>query len=282
MNYDATRDALLRPELHPTFFSGAGVLPAPAVCAELARLSYLRFEDGDAEQAALQQALTLGGLGQAHTFATRRSSTQGYVVASHDGQDAYVVFRGTQAGDPTDIGTDADICLQPWPQGGMVHTGFVKALDSVWDSVQAWLGANRATRLCFVGHSLGAGLATVAFSRAGLANARLVTFGSPRVGDHAFVAGLHAPAVERYVNCCDIVPNIPPEGFLGYTHIEPMRYIDHSGKLYGEGPAAGAIEDDRAGARLRYLFEQAWRRDTCAIRDLADHSLVNYIRAFLR
>jgi hypothetical protein len=48
------------------------------------------------------------------------------------------------------------------------------------------------------------------------------------------------------------------------------------------GPAAGAIEDDRAGARLRYLLEQAWRRGTCAIRDLAEQSLVNYLRAFVR
>lgn len=283
MDYNATREALQHPEVQPTVFGSAGGrgLRPSALCAELSRLAYIRFENGDAEQAALQQALALGGLGQAHTFSTRRSGTQGFAVVSQDGQDAYVVFRGTQMDDPTDIGTDLDSRLHAWPQGGKVHTGFFNALDSIWDAVRGWLDANPATRLWFTGHSLGAALATLAASRAGRADARLVTFGSPRVGDRAFAASFRPEQVERHVNCCDVVVFMPPDVSLGYAHIDQLSYIDHAGELHAVTPAADAIERDRASARMHYLLEQAWRRHNVGVRDLADHSPINYVRAFV-
>ncbi|MBJ7308872.1 lipase family protein [Rugamonas sp. CCM 8940] len=283
MDYNATREALQHPEAQATIFGGGGrhnLLPT-ALCAELSRLAYIRFEHGDAEQAALQQALTLGGLGQVHTFSTRRSGTQGFAVLSSDGQDAYVVFRGTQMDDPTDIGTDLDARLHAWPQGGKVHTGFFNALDSIWDAVRGWLDANPATRLWFTGHSLGAALATLAASRAGRGDARLVTFGSPRVGDHEFAATFQPQQVERYVNCCDVVVFMPPDVGLGYAHIDQQSYIDHAGELHTVPPAADAIERDRVSARMHYLLDQAWRRNNVGVRDLADHSPINYVRAFV-
>src|ERR1700757_2558172 len=106
MDYDASKDALYHPELRDTIFKSGVPLPPELMCAELSRLAYIRFENSDAEEQRLQAALGSGGLRPAVTFSTRRSSTQGFAVVSTDGQDAFVVFRGTQADDPTDIGTD--------------------------------------------------------------------------------------------------------------------------------------------------------------------------------
>ena len=283
MDYDASKDALYHPEFRDTIFKSGVPLPPELMCAELSRLAYIRFENSDADEQRLQAALGSGGLRPAVTFSTRRSSTQGFAVVSTDGQDAFVVFRGTQADDPTDIGTDAEVLLTDWDGSGRVHTGFARALDSVWASVQAWLATRPAGRLWFTGHSLGAALATLAVARAGVQNAALVTFGSPRVGDQAFADSFAARAVKRYVDCCDIVTQVPPEQVLGYRHVSPEAYIDRSGLLHGVGAVSGVdIEIDRASAKLQYLAEHAWRTGEVGSRSLADHAPINYIRALLR
>jgi hypothetical protein len=200
-------------------------------------------------------------------------------VTANDGGDAFVVFRGTESRDPTDLGSDADFRLKGWKGGGRVHTGFLKALDSVWAKVAAELAACTATRLWFTGHSLGAALATLAMQRAGRPNSHLVTFGSPRVGDAAFVALFSGLPVERHVNCCDVVTQVPP-AILGYEHIPAFEYIDQAGVLHSPPPTGKRIDADRWSAWADYALHYAWKFGNVGARNLADHAPANYIRVF--
>jgi triacylglycerol lipase len=78
----------------------------------------------------------------------------------------------------------------------------------------------------FTGHSLGAALTTLAMGNASYANANLVTFGSPRVGNANFRDSFFCrlrqvekvPFLKRYVHGDDIVPEVPLES-MGYVHI---------------------------------------------------------------
>jgi pimeloyl-ACP methyl ester carboxylesterase len=276
-NYDASQQALYQPELSATVF-GTRPFSAEGICAELARLAYTRFENGDADEGKLRQALEAAGMSAVVTFATKRTGTQGFGAVGSDGK-IYIAFRGTQADDPTDIGVDADLRLRSWKAGGEVHTGFSQALDSIWDAVAQWLKPYDPSKVWITGHSLGAALATLAASL--VPGATLVTFGSPRVGDHAFAALFAQRDVRRYVDCSDVVTMVPPE-LLGYKHVGAIRYIDRNGEFqdWNEATPDDPIDDDRWEARAIYLAKLAWRHGNVGSRGLADHAPANYVRAF--
>jgi predicted lipase len=170
-----------------------------------------------------------------------------------------------------DLLTDLDALPADWPAGGKVHRGFVGALDRVWPQIEGQLAALDMPVL-FTGHSLGAALATLAAGRR--APDTLYTFGSPRVGDAGFSATLATSVVYRYVNCCDIVAQIPP---AIYQPLGTLRYIDSGGKLRDDE------EDDAAKlqARIAHFRRTFGQWDKIWIRDLVDHAPVNYVKALL-
>jgi pimeloyl-ACP methyl ester carboxylesterase len=147
--------------------------------------------------------------------------------------------------------------------------------------VQAWLAgpARQRQRLIVCGHSLGAAVATLLAAPAGADH--LLTIGSPRVGDAAFMAALqNTPgiAITRIVHCCDVVTELPP-ALLGFVHGGELIYIDRDGTRH-PGAAPALIDSDRQQARLDYLARYAFRAGTLLARDLADHAPINYVRAF--
>jgi hypothetical protein len=144
----------------------------------------------------------------------------------------------------------------------------------------------------FTGHSLGAAVATLAAadwqaSQPGRA-AELVTFGSPRVGDGVFAAGLGPLPTVRHVHCADVVTRVPPshfgrdevadilEGFVpsawglevlartvssvaqfalgdpGFVHVGALRYIDAVQRLHAAPPDEAGRRNDRVQARAAY------------------------------
>jgi hypothetical protein len=161
------------------------------------------------------------------------------------------------------------------PTGGAVHAGFANAFSGVGSKVRKWLDNHRGMQVIVTGHSLGGALATLSASQ--WAASRLVTFGSPRVGNVAFVGTVRAEAVARYVDCCDIVTRVPPET-PWYTHVGATMYIDSAGQLR-TSMTQEKIEADRTRARIDYLRDEAWRTGTVLVRDLADHAPINYERA---
>lgn len=215
----------------------------------------LKLIDALAYDPAVEESILkneLGGLDLQFQQAFDRKGTQAVLASSDD--FIMLAFRGTEATSVKDIKADAKATLSPCETGGRIHEGFKGAYDAVADEIQTALNleAHAAKPLLVTGHSLGGALATVAAKklrhRAGIA--ACYTFGSPRVGDEAWVAGIKTP-VYRLVNAADCVTMLPPgaeimtllswlakfipgsgetiSGFLsrfdGYLHGGNMRYL---------------------------------------------------------
>ncbi|HKY91200.1 MAG TPA: lipase family protein [Nevskiaceae bacterium] len=278
IDYDASRTALYQGGAHPTVFLPTGPTPSlDALCAECARLAYRRFELGAAESNRLVADLARVGLTDFEAFGSWSTGTRAFAVRLPGERRALIAFRGTEPDDVTDLGTDLEFSLTKWDGAARVHAGFLGAFESVADAISRWRDTHAPLPPVVTGHSLGAALATLAASR--WHAARLVSFGSPRVGNPAFAATIPAPAQMRYVNCCDVVTELPPEIPDLYEHAGPMRYIDRLGRVEADW-SIDKIASDRAKARAEYLGEYAWRFGNVLFRDLADHAPINYVRAF--
>ena len=281
--YHPLHDDLYRPGVGPTLFE-PGMRPSvPLLCAECARLAYKAFDRDPAAAQELAEALARVGCGALERFS--KGDSQAFLAATAAGV-VVVAFRGTEPG-TGDVLTDIEALLVPWPAGGHVHDGFARAFRLLWPDIEPRLVALAAPVL-FTGHSLGAALATLAASAwAARTPTRLVTFGSPRVGDAAFVASCTVEC-QRYVDCCDAVTRLPPAGLavggidIGFRHIGEDRplFIDRDRTLRTDVSAA-EIDRDRLAAREEYLLTWALRPGTVAIRDLAEHAPLNYVQPLL-
>lgn len=268
--YDPSRRALFHPELGPTLFV-AGSNPSPAFfAAECARLAYKKFDRDAAARDEVVAALALVGYGDVAFFSV--AGTDAFAAADAASGAVVVAFRGTEQ-DLRDLRTDARFVKVAWPEGGRVHSGFAIAIDRVSAPLDEWLSRHRGPAV-FTGHSLGAALACLAASRA--RPARVVTFGCPRVGDTDFVATLAGVAIERFVNCCDVVCRVPPSAF-GFVHPASPMYIDADGLVHAD-LATTDVRADRRRARADYLRTHALDFvNNVVIRDFADHAPVNYV-----
>jgi triacylglycerol lipase len=165
-----------------------------------------------------------------------QAATQAFLLGSAD--LIILAFRGTQMRCMRDWMTDFQIAMIPGC-GGKIHRGFSKALDLIWDQVMTELGRCRSNHqaLFLTGHSLGAGLATIAAARlqeAGQPVNSLYTFGSPRVGNRQFVDRFTqqlGSQTFRFVNDHDLITRLPPRS-LGYGHVGLVLYFDQSGVLH--------------------------------------------------
>lgn len=272
--YDSSRDALYRPHLGHDFFPVKDGIPDDLLCAECSRLVYKRFESVPDEEHEARSALLSVGYDEVAWF--NRDGSQAFAAWSPSSRTAVVAFRGTEQEDFTDMAHNLETFSRPWPKGGKVHEGFKEYLDLIWPEIDPWLEKHPG-RLLLTGHSLGAALGTLA---AGLRTpTKLVTFGSPRVGNSDFVNTLSGFEIARYVDCCDLVTRLPPSSF-GLAHLKPetLLYIDRLGEIK-PGATEDFIREDRGTAREDYLLHEAWRRGTATVRDLADHAPINYVYA---
>src|SRR5262245_11330792 len=130
--YDATRQSLFHPGEAVDFFQHGPLNSDAGVCAEMARLAYVKRQD--------DLTAFLARAGFALVKYADVAGTQGFVAAR--GSDAVVSFRGTEPDDPTDLVTDARATLTNWRAGGRVHVGFAHALDVVWGAMAPSIPAN--------------------------------------------------------------------------------------------------------------------------------------------
>lgn len=287
MAYDATRTALFSPGEALSLFGTAIHTPTrpsttDAVVLECARLAYVPFEQG--EQTRLLADLDRAGFSNVQTFSVS-SGTQCF-AARHAGDDSAVIaFRGTEINRVRDLITDLRALPTTWRGPGQVHGGFCDAFMQVERDLDDWLARYApSSRLIVTGHSLGAALATLAAARWVTRRPRLVTMGSPRVGDSRFCDSLEGLVMRRYVHCADGVVDLPPALPPGnYRHAGAAIYIDRNGRLQ-PGFSANQRQDDIRRARfehwlapdLRWLRERHWLD-----RSLTDHAPINYLRAVL-
>lgn len=242
-------------------FSSGTALVRMAWAADAAMLAYARFGVERMTQQELSGCLNAVGF-STHTCIGNwdAKGTQGYFAANEE--FAFLAFRGTEFDDPQDVQSDLDLFLSyepdyhraqadPKPTQAhlsfvellstkdvcLVHRGFQRALAVVWreahSSVVEYRRQHPNAEIVFTGHSLGAALAVLAFSRLGDANSSLITFGCPRVGNAAFrerMLSIPSKMLLRVVNLQDPVTHVPPE--LGYCHAPESAYVfDGDGNL---------------------------------------------------
>lgn len=282
IDYDSSREALFHPESRATVFGDGPPPERVALAVEAARLAYVHAEKGGADLARLGTDLAKAGFGAPEVFNDDATDSQGYgTVRAADGL-ALLAFRGTQAEKFKDLLSDLNALPVAWPGvGGKVHKGFAAAATALQGPVQAWMTKTASTRqhLLVCGHSLGAAIATLLAPP--LRANTLVTIGSPRVGDAAFVAAFGAAGIActRVVDFKDIVARVPPTGF-GYRHLGGGVLVDADGRLVPNPPASDVDRD--ADATDLALASGAALPFVALPRQLSDHAPVNYLRAFWR
>lgn len=278
--YSPRKDDLFFPCKNAQFFPAGAPTSDAALCVELSRLAYCRSDGSFAfNQAKITSELGRVGFTAAGFFESQGSKQNGgthcFVALRNDQPLAVVAFRGTDKDDPSDVAADGNALRISWKAGGEVDAGFAGALADVRPALEKAL-QGITCRTLYTGHSLGAALATLL---AGIKTPdALYTFGSPLVGDQAFVNTLAKVQNFRYVDCCDIVTRIPPEG-LGYKHLGEPTYIAQDRSVHFN-PGDNFITEDRIKAFLEYPFKyHAWKKENVGVRELADHTPVNYVTA---
>ncbi|KAJ2547799.1 hypothetical protein EV175_005073 [Coemansia sp. RSA 1933] len=208
-----------------------------------AAVTYQRFEEWNSTQACPEcQHEDIRNTDVNTTWSTALPAfSRGYIGIDHRQRHAVVAFRGTTH--IMDVLTDAQLAQTHWPPdvaGSRVHLGFLAAYMSARDVVQTALDALETGNLdhvWFVGHSLGAAQATLAFvdymdrrgrnnNTCGAMHPQLVTFGSPRVGNREFARHVDALLDAendglRVVHEADVVPHLPRPlllPFQDYAH----------------------------------------------------------------
>lgn len=277
--YDATAISLFTPYVDTIVYLKPTATVTSGACAELSRLVYILFEKVAAEKTRLTNALQQGGYDLMDVFDIQ--GTQAMAVSHKKSKECVVVFRGSEI-KWRDIKTDLTIVPEIWEHGGYVHKGFKDEFNRVWESMQAACG-DRLNAAFFTGHSLGAAIATLAANEIKhrlhpmQVEPKLITFGSPCVGDADFVVSSAGFLVERYVNCCDLVPRLPPE-ITGFEHVGTKIYYDSSGQI-DTSPSLQQFKD-RNLARIRFMAHYAFDINAVKFRDLTDHTPINYVRLF--
>jgi hypothetical protein len=275
LKYDSSRQALYYPEQKPVFVDVEQVRPfqpdnldfTPGNAWWLSNAAHLAYYDVEGIERELQRV----GLRLVQFFS--QDSTQAFLAAADN--FAILAFRGTECDQLADLLTDADFFLDPFPRGGEVHQGFLKAINLVWDEINGELEV-LGLPVWYTGHSLGAALATLA--AAYREPAALYTFGSPRVGDAEFVQLLDNVRVYRAVDCSDMAANLPPR--IKYRHVGAQHFITSGGKLL-LNPSSSSISWHKLVGEARYAATLPWlRRGMVWSRPFADHAIVNYTAAF--
>jgi hypothetical protein len=245
---------------------------------EAALLAYYRAEADAAQRNRLAEALARVGFGDLVLFADSKSGAEAFAAQRSTDGTTLLSFRGTQPDNFQDLIADLRANLVAWPESaGRVHDGFAVAVRALRPQILDWIASTKPdlNRLILTGHSLGAAMATLAASI--WRPAWLVTIGSPRVGDAAFIETVAPKYSVRFVDCCDAVTEVPPE--IGdYVHIKDYTYLTRDAGIV-ENPSPEFVRSDRSQARVEYAhiyFKQLLTN--VSVRDLADHAPINYAR----
>jgi hypothetical protein len=178
-------------------------------------------------------------MGTSGAFSHKPSSGFGYCTQSSDGNQAFIVTKGTS---PclADVLTDLDAIPMSTGCSNTAAAGFVKTFQSMEMKIHEYLSAENYKTIHCIGHSLDGALATLVankYSQSNQANIKLYTFGSPRV---FFGTGKHLTSVDSYrvYHEADPVPRLGPfplshyDGGIsigsGMTVCNPFKHVMES------------------------------------------------------
>ncbi len=193
-------------------------------------------------------------------YVCKKLSRFGYIsegIGKYQGE-VLVVTRGTKTA--FDWLSNGNVGLALGPGGHYVHAGFHEIWNSFSTDVAAFLRGRNPSVIHCVGHSLGGALASLNadyFTSLRVAEVKLYTFGSPRVGDVNFARSICRRVGEqnmyRVFHCADPVPMIP---MFPFFHV-PLRA---PGYQLGNG-ARGIFNKDAHGMEESYIpgvRDQSW------------------------
>lgn len=164
-----------------------------------------------------------------------KTDTQASILRAKDG-DTVIVFRGSES--RTDWANNLrfrviDLPVNEFLPSALthdrqqivvgdenpkikVHRGFHRAYMAVRDKVYHYVGTHAQSNITLTGHSLGGAIAILfaydfAKHLSGFRSLDIVTFGSPKPGNAAFISEYSKllPHGQHYVNGSDIVPSLP-------------------------------------------------------------------------
>jgi triacylglycerol lipase len=176
----------------------------------------------------------------AQEFTGLLSDAQFYAIFKDN--ELIFAFRGSSSW--SDFITDANIHQVPAIEG-LVHEGFLKQYESIQKVIMTILQQTKLNKISFVGHSLGGAIATICALCFKIQfpskTIQCYTFGSPRVGNQAFVDAFNksVDVSVRVVNGQDIVPTRP---YWGYAHVKGLFSV---GPPYSIWKYWGSIQDHR-------------------------------------
>ena len=168
------------------------------------------------------------------------STFYGFVADEKSTKQRAIVLRGTLQ--PNEWLRNLQARQSPYPAGvgrwrakAWVHSGFLKIFSSLKSEeggvqkslLQALPNLTSGREVVIIGHSLGGALAVLTgveaarLSPEDAPKLRVVTFGSPRVGDLGFAEmAKRVGKIDRVCNLPDVVTAVPPStGRTTYTHI---------------------------------------------------------------
>lgn len=164
-----------------------------------ARLAYVKDQK--------KIAKILNDVGYPNVKFIRNDDTGTKVYVAWNDDHVVISFTGTEPdGGASDFLTDLDFLPTSSGQGGVVHEGFKKAFDSIWNELDDLVYDLNERAIWITGHSLGGALAVHAASR--IEAEGCYTFGSPRVGSKKFNKTILTP-IYRVAKNNDIVTRIP-------------------------------------------------------------------------
>lgn len=284
----------------------------------MAVLSSLAYNDSKTVEVTVEKLAQHANLGAVRALKFFASPSGGEAVWIETDVAGFLLFRGTQGKRDfyQDIRMSKDLFIAGQPRFGRVHFGFNSSINEMWPSLE-WVGrrveeiqAERAFGFYIGGHSYGGAMATLAAARYLEEPSRsgsyafhakvngLYTYGSPRVGDQAFVdkyfatakgrsrlakigdaEGLHPYPIVRLRYQGDAVTRVPWRAW-GYAHLGSMMYLATDGNLYSEFMHDSLRElwipsDLLAEADTETVTSSIFAGHAHPV---ADHSLKNYVR----
>lgn len=206
---------------------------------------------------------------------------EGGGFAARSGENALLVFRGTQTVDDVLIDIHAD--MAPIATG-YAHAGFYETaserLPAYTKALTAILSGGKVSKLFLTGHSLGGALATLAAQEIHYYTSQyapeICSFGCPRVFDAGAAAAFDKlfPANYRFVNVKDPVPKVPIIfGGRLFKHCGERITLPHGWARYLWQGCPGWRW---LWARLRYDYE------TALAVDIDSHHIDKYVENLSR
>jgi predicted lipase len=194
-----------------------------------------------------------GGVAQARTsqfqvsLIVKGKSTKAIVGKSCDFPSVTVIsFRGSANSENWSRNLEVTQVAYPFmsrnekkSHGIKVHHGFLKLYSELRPTLlNIFQGLDE---IVFTGHSLGGALASLAALDAmaldGKKHVKLITYGTPRLGNKLFSEYLHkaVPWIRRVVESNDVVPLLPPlQGLFSGPYVPegPELHVQENGLMY--------------------------------------------------